>query len=64
MEVECSSEATSSFYEGIWYHPEDGDMFLRDVNIHLQNYTVSQSRGPQSEQSLWCKPQNLQIDYL
>jgi hypothetical protein len=40
------------------FYPEDrGDMFFRNIVNHLQDYTVSQPRRPQSTFTLQQKPQ-------
>jgi hypothetical protein len=40
------------------FDPEDGGMILRTVDIHVQDYTLSQCRRPQPEQSQSSNPQN------
>jgi hypothetical protein len=47
------------------FNPEDGvSKFLQNVRIHVQDYTVSQARRPQSEQSLLGRSQNLHCLYF
>jgi hypothetical protein len=39
-------------------------MFFQNVGIHMQHYTVSQPRRPQSEQFMPWKPENLNVNLL
>jgi hypothetical protein len=50
------SDAGASFI----FNPADGgNMFLQNISICIQDYTMSQLQQPQSKQSPLWKPQNL-----